>query len=79
MEWLGIVLEGVRGCWSGVGAARKVLEWCWSGLESLRIVLEGVRGCWSGVGAAWNMLECVGMVSEWIGVCLLLHLIRIVK
>ena len=86
MEWLGIVLEGVRGCWSGVGAARKVLEcvgmvleWCWSGLESLQIVLEGVRGCWSGVEAAWNMLECVGMVSEWIGVCLLLHLIHIVK
>ena len=26
LEWLGIVLEGVRGCWSSVGAAWKVLE-----------------------------------------------------
>ena len=26
LEWLGIVLEGVRGCWSGVGAAWNILE-----------------------------------------------------
>ena len=36
LEWLGIVLEGVRGCWSGLEG--------WLG-----IVLEVIRGCWSGV------------------------------
>ena len=51
LELLGIVLECVRGCWSGVGAAWNmlecvgmVLEWCWSGWERLGIVLEHVRG-----------------------------------
>ena len=46
-----MVLEAVRGCWSGVGAAWNmlecvgmVLEWCWSGWERLGIVLEHVRG-----------------------------------
>jgi hypothetical protein len=51
LEWLGIVLEGVRGCWTGVGAAWNMLECvgvAWNGvgvvLEWLGIVLEGVRG-----------------------------------
>ena len=57
LECFGIVLEGVRGCWSVVGAAWNmlecvgmVLEWnggCWSGLE----------WCWSGAGVAWSGLE----------------------
>ena len=48
LERLGIVLEGIRGCWSGVGAAWKVLE-------CVGMVLEWNGGCWSGVGAAWNV------------------------
>ena len=69
LEWLGIVLEGVRGCWGDVGAAWNMLECVgvyWRGLE-------GVRGCWSGVGAAWSVLEGVGIewrVLEWLGMVL---------
>ena len=44
LEWLGIVLEGVRGCWSAVGAAWKVLG-------CIGMVLE-----WIG-GVAWSSLE----------------------
>ena len=49
------MLEGVRGCWSGVGAA-------WNVLECVGMVLEGLEG----VGVAWNCLEqCVGVLLEW--------------
>jgi hypothetical protein len=43
LEWLGVVLEGVRGCWSGVRAA-------WNMLECVGMVLE-----WNGVlPAQWK-------------------------
>ena len=39
LGWLGIVSEGVRGCWSGVRAAWKVLECVGMVLEWLGMVL----------------------------------------
>ena len=47
LEWLGIVLEGVRGCWSSVGAAWKR----WSELEGWLGV------AWNSVGVDWRVLE----------------------
>ena len=43
LEWLGIVLEGVRGCWGDVGAAWNMLECVgayWWVLKWLGMVLE---------------------------------------
>ena len=47
LGWLGIVSEGVRGCWSGVRAAWKVLE-------CVGMVLEWNGGCWSGLEWCWG-------------------------
>ena len=42
MEWLVVAWNSVGGCWSGVGAARKVLE-------CVGMVLEWISGCWHGL------------------------------
>ena len=56
LEWLGVAwnsVEGVRGCWSAVGAALKVLECnggCWRGLYGVGVVLEWFGVFWNSVG-----------------------------